>query len=90
MARRSTVVTIVAVLALTALLLYSTLASQTHECSVIVEFRGRSDSATVSAASEKDAASQAQTTACGTIAQGMDESIACSNTLPVQKVCRTI
>lgn len=90
MARRSTVATVVAVLALAALLLYSTLASQTHECTVTVEFRGRTNTATASADSEKDATMQAQTTACGTIAQGMDESIACSNTPPVKKDCRSL
>ncbi|HEU4830344.1 MAG TPA: hypothetical protein VFT04_14215 [Gemmatimonadales bacterium] len=69
-------------------LLYGTLESQSAECFVVVDFRGRIDSATASAASEEEAARQAQTTACGTIAFGMDESIACGNVRPVRRVCQ--
>ncbi len=90
MARRSTVITVAAAVILAAFLLYSTLASQTHECTVTVEFRGERNTATASANSEQDATGQAQTTACGTMARGMDESIACQNVPPVRKECRTL
>jgi hypothetical protein len=81
---------IVAVLGFVALLLWSTLSSQRVECEVTVEFRGERRSATASAASEKDAAEQAQTAACGPMARGMDESIACSRVAPVTRQCRTL
>jgi peroxiredoxin family protein len=88
--RRSTIVTVGVLAALAAFLLYATLASQKYECTVAVTFNGRSNVATASAESRKDAARQAQTTACGIIASGMSESIACDNTPPDTTECRTL
>lgn len=85
---KGTIIGVVAAAGFAGLLLYGTLESQTAECFVVVDFRGRIDSATASAASEEDAARQAQMTACGTIAFGMDESIACGNVQPVRRVCQ--
>lgn len=88
--KRSTLFTLLAAVAFGALLLYSTLDSQQFECAVTVEFNGRSNSATASGASEAEAAKQAQTTACGPVASGMNESIACGNVIPVKKACRAL
>ena len=85
---RGTIIGVVAAAGFAAFLLYGTLESQAAECFVVVDFRGRIDSATASAASEEEAARQAQTTACGTISFGMDESIACGNVQPVRRVCQ--
>lgn len=85
---KGSVIGLVAAAGFAGFLLYGTLESQSAECFVVVDFRGRMDSATASAASEEDAARQAQTTACGTIAFGMDESIACGNVQPVRRVCQ--
>jgi len=78
------------VLALAAFLLWSTLSSQRVECSVTVEFGGGQNSGTASAASESDAAREAQTAACGPLAQGMNESIACGRIPPITRHCRTL
>lgn len=88
--KRSTLITIVVALAFGAMLLYSTLTSQRVECTVTVEYHGRSNTATASGATESDALQQAQTTACGPIISGMNESIACGKAVPVTKTCRTI
>ena len=88
--RRSTVVTLIAFAVFAAILLYNTLSSQRVECSVVVEFQGRSNSAVASGATEEAAEREARTAACGPIASGMNESIACGNTPPVQKQCRTL
>lgn len=84
------VTTIVVLMGFVMLLLYSTLSSQKAECRVLVEYNGRRDSATASAASPEEAERQARTTACGTLAQGMDERIACDNTPPVTRHCRSL
>ena len=86
---KGTMIGVVAAAGFAGFLLYGTLESQAAECFVVVNFRGRIDSATASAASEEEAARQAQTTACGTIAFGMDESIACGNVRPVRRVCQS-
>jgi hypothetical protein len=90
MTTRSRAVTILAVLAFVAFLLYSTLASQRYECTVTVEFRGGRQSATASAASADAAAEQAQTAACGPLARGMDESIGCARRPPADRSCRSL
>jgi hypothetical protein len=88
LSRRANLITILVVLAFAAYLLWSTLSSQRVECRVTVAFRDRENVGIASAASEADAAREAQTAACGPLAQGMDESIACSRVPPVDKACR--
>lgn len=88
--KRSTIITIAVAVAFGVMLLYSTLTSQNVECSVTIEYNGRTNSATASGASESEALQQAQTTACGPIISGMNESIACGKVVPVAKSCRSI
>jgi len=88
--RRSTLLTLIVVVAFAAFLLYSTLTSQQAECRVTVEFNGRSNQATASGANAREAELQARTTACGPIARGMDETIACTNRPPARRECRTL
>jgi energy-converting hydrogenase Eha subunit H len=88
--KKGNLITLIVLLVFGAMLLYSTLASQRHECTVEIDFRGRTNAATASAASELEAVRQAVTTACGPITAGMDETIACSNTKPVKQECRAL
>jgi hypothetical protein len=90
MTSRSRTVTILAVLAFVAFLLYSTLSSQRYECTVTVEFQGGRQTATASAAPQAAAAEQAQTAACGPLARGMDQSIGCARRQPTNRSCRTL
>ncbi len=83
------VVALLAGLGFAAFLLYGTLASQKAACSVVMEFDGRRDSATASAASEAEAEQQARTTACATISSGMNDRIACAARQPVRRDCRS-
>jgi len=78
------------VLAFAGFLLWSTMSSQRVECTVTVAFGNAQNTATASAASEADATREAQTAACGPLAQGMNESIACSRIPPVSRTCRVI
>lgn len=72
-----------------AYLLWTTLSSQRVECHVCVTFNGAQRCADASAELEAEAARSAQTTACGTLTSGMNESIACGNRPPVVRQCRT-
>jgi hypothetical protein len=90
MTRPGKLLTLLAVLAFAALLLYSTLSSQRAECTVTVAFDNAQNTATASGATEADASREAQTTACGPLAQGMNESIACGRIPPVSRRCRTL
>jgi hypothetical protein len=70
------------------LLTWSTQASQQVECEVCVEFNGRRNCATASAANEAQAAQSAQTTACGTVSSGMAESVLCGDAAPASRRCQ--
>ena len=83
----ATRLTLFAVVALAAFLLWSTLAAQKASCNVCVAFKGAQNCARASAETKKEAARSAQTTACGTIAHGMAESIECDNVPPATVNC---
>jgi len=87
--KRGTVITIIAIVAFGALLLFNTLSAQKVECTVCVEFNGTRNCATASHENESDAKQAAQTTACGILAAGMDQTIACGRVQPVSAQCRT-
>ncbi len=90
MTKRGRMVTLLIALLFGAFLLWSTLASQHVECTVVVAFGKGQGSGTASAASREDALREAQTAACGPLAQGMNESIACSRVPPVTTRCRSL
>ncbi|HKP48735.1 MAG TPA: hypothetical protein VJU17_01885 [Gemmatimonadales bacterium] len=90
MTKRGRMVTLLLVVLFGAFLLWSTLASQHVECTVVVAFAKDQGSGTASAASRDDAIREAQTVACGPLTQGMNDRIACSRVPPVSTRCRTL
>ena len=90
MISRGRLLTLLAILAFGGFLLWSTLSSQRVQCTVTVAFNNSRNTATASAASEADATREAQTTACGPLASGMNESIACSRVPPVSRQCQPL
>ena len=90
MTRPGKLVTLLVVLVFAGFLLWSTLSSQRVECTVTVAFANGRNTATASAASEADAIREAQTAACGPLAQGMNESIACGRIPPISRQCRSL
>ena len=89
MTSRTKLFTALALGAFVALLIYNTLSAQKVECTVCVEFNGKQNCATASHASEDEAKRSAQNTACGILASGMNESLACDRTPPISAQCRT-
>jgi hypothetical protein len=87
--KRGTIITLVAIVLFGALLLFNTLSAQKVVCTVCVEFNGKRNCASASHANETDARQSAQTTACGTLANGMNESIACGRVVPLSAQCKT-
>ena len=83
MSPRARMATILVIVGFVAYLLSSTLASQRVECAGAVEYMGRPGSATASGASELDAAREAQTAACGPIADSMGDRIPSARRRPV-------
>jgi hypothetical protein len=90
MTSRARTATWLILLGFVAFLLWSTLSAQRSECSVEVEYLGRSGTGTASANSEQDAAREAQTAACGPITNSMNDRIACAKVPPVSRRCRAL
>jgi hypothetical protein len=86
---RKKILTILAVIGFFAFLLYNTLSAQKATCEVCVEFNGGRNCATASHESEEEAKHSAQQTACGPLANGMNDVIACGRRPPVSTQCRT-
>jgi hypothetical protein len=87
---RGRLLTVLALLAFGGFLLWSTLSSQRVECTITVAFKNARNTATASASSEPDATREAQTAACGPVARGMNEAIACGRIPPVSRQCRSL
>lgn len=81
--------TLAAFLAFAAFLAWSTLSAQNVECEVCVEYGGGRNCAKASHRTDPEARRSAQTTACGTLAHGMSQAIACEGTPPASATCRT-
>jgi hypothetical protein len=86
--KRSTLFTIAAVIAVVLLFFYMTTARANEECNVCVEFQGRSNCAAALGSTVSEATETAHRTACGPLARGMNESIACDNRAPVNVQCK--
>lgn len=86
--KRSTIITLAIVALVIALFFYMSTASANQECRVCMEFQGRSNCATAAGSTAAEATETAHRTACGPIAVGMNETIACDNRPPVSVQCR--
>jgi hypothetical protein len=90
MTNRGKLFTLIALLAFAAMLLWSTLSSQHVQCTLTVAYGGTENEGSASAASEPEAAREAQTAACGPLTSSMDERIACNRIPPVRRQCRSL
>jgi hypothetical protein len=61
---------------------YSSMNLSGHKVEVCITFNGRSDCRTAAGATEEYARRTAITNACGDLASGVTESLACENTQP--------
>ncbi len=86
--KRSTLFTLAVIAAIVALFFYMSTARATEECTVCMEFEGRSNCASALGRTPQEATETAHTTACGPIASGMNETIACGNHAPVTVQCK--
>lgn len=87
--KRSTGITLAVLALIIALFFYMSTARATQECRVCVEFQGSSNCATAAGRTPAEATETAHHTACGVLARGMNESIACGNRAPISVQCRS-
>jgi hypothetical protein len=86
--KRSTLITLAVIAAVFALFFYMSTARATEECTVCMAFNGRSNCATAAGRTPAEATETAHNTACGPIANGMNETIACGNRAPLSVQCK--
>lgn len=86
--KRSTVITLAVVALVAALFFYMSTARANQECTVCMEFQGRSNCAIAAGSTVAEATETAHNTACGPLASGMNETIACGNRAPVSVQCK--
>lgn len=86
-AMRNRLITIAALAGFVGLLVWSTFKAQSVECRVCVNYNGRENCAVASGSTPDEAVSTAQNTACGPLAGGMNDAIACGNAVPVAQSC---
>jgi hypothetical protein len=85
---KGTAATIVFLVAFGAYIAYRSAVIPEVECRVCVTFQGETTCRTAASGTREAAVESAQTSACGTLANGMAESIRCSNTTPDSAECR--
>jgi hypothetical protein len=81
--KKKVLIGIVTAAAFIALLTYMSLGMRQHRVEVCVEFQGRKNCRTAAGPTKEQALRTATENACGLIASGMTDSMACSQTPPV-------
>jgi uncharacterized protein (UPF0333 family) len=87
--KRSTLITLAVLALIVAFFFYMSTARANQVCTVCMEFQGRSNCASAAGSTAAEATETAHRTACGPIASGMNETIACENRVPVSAQCRS-
>jgi hypothetical protein len=76
--------------AFVALLLSDLSSTNQAECSVCVDFNGRTECATGQGVDQTDARQSAQTVACSRLTNGVSDAFRCSAAAPAQLTCKDI
>lgn len=84
---RNTIITILLVTGLAVIFWNKTMNAQLATCEVCVEFNGQRQCSKASGPNQKEAARTAHSTACGPVANGMNEKIACDSRQPALLRC---
>jgi hypothetical protein len=87
---RTTIVTVLSLLALAAIVVYSSMGLTTHRCEVCISFDGRQACRTVEGGSEDEAMAGATTNACALVASGVTETMRCQRTPPARSTCEAL
>jgi hypothetical protein len=85
---RSTKATVVFLALFIALVVFLSVRTPRHECEVCVTFNGGTVCRTAASGTREASVESAVTSACGTLASGMTESIRCQNTPPDRVDCK--
>ncbi|MCU1335088.1 MAG: hypothetical protein JWO19_669 [Bryobacterales bacterium] len=82
--RKPVVAGVIFVLLVLGVIVYSTMTLAKHRVEVCIQFNGRTNCKTASATTEEFAHQAAVNNACGEIASGVTETVACEHTPPIK------
>jgi len=85
---RTTKTTIVFLVLFIAIVVYLSARVPRHECEICLTFHGETVCRTAASGTREASVESAVTSACGTLAAGMTESIRCQNTPPDRVDCK--
>ncbi len=85
---KTTKATVVFLALLVGVVVYRSMTIAQHECDVCITFQNEQVCRTAASGDRKAAIESAVTSACGTLASGMTNSIRCQNTTPDSVTCR--
>jgi hypothetical protein len=86
---KTTKATIAFLLVLGVVVLYRSMTIAQTECEVCITFQGQTVCRTAASGTRKASLESAVTSACGTLASGMTDSIRCQNATPDSVTCHT-
>ena len=85
---KTTKATVLFLALMVGVVVYRSMTIAHYECEVCVTFNSERACRTAASGEKKAAIESAVTSACGTLASGMTESIRCQNTAPDSVTCR--
>jgi hypothetical protein len=87
---RNTIVTLLVLLPIAAVVVYSSFQVSEFECEVCIAFEGRSSCRTVTGQTEQEGLRTGVDNACALLASGVTDSLRCQRTMPTKAVCRRL
>jgi hypothetical protein len=88
--RKTTVAALVLLPLIIGLVIYNGFQVSAFQCTVCIEFEGRSDCRTVTGQTEAEGLQSATNNTCALLAQGMTDSIRCTHTVPKKAECQQL
>jgi hypothetical protein len=88
--RRASLVTILALAAVVAYTVYSSLYLGSYRCEICIDFEGRNACRTVEGATEEEARQGATTNVCALLSSGVTDTMRCARTPPARSTCTKI
>jgi hypothetical protein len=87
-ASRTGLIGTIGLLAVMAFVVFQSLVAGSTTCEVCIEYRGRPQCRTVSAATEEEAITAGMVNACAYVSGGVTDSMACQRTIPTKRECK--
>ena len=87
---RNTIVTLIVLLPIAAVVVYSSFQVSDFECEVCIAFEGRSTCRTVTGQTEQEGLRTGVDNACALLSSGVTDTLRCQRTMPTKATCRPL